>query len=81
MIVGSVIPDLLGMQATLMTADISLWVSVALFWVGGCFNQDLIRLVRDGAYGAAALSFGVTAVGCIVAGLLGFGLAQKTVGH
>jgi CrcB protein len=45
------------------------------------FNQDLIRLVRDGAYGAAALSFGVTAVGCIVAGLLGFGLAQKTVGH
>jgi len=35
MIVGSVIPDLLGMQPTLMTSDISLWVSVALFWVGG----------------------------------------------
>ena len=35
LIVGSVLPELLNMQPTLMTAPTSLWVCVALFWVGG----------------------------------------------
>ncbi len=34
-IVGSVIPDLLGLQPTLLTSDRSLLVSIALFLVGG----------------------------------------------
>ena len=45
------------------------------------FNQDLLRMLRDGAYGAAALNFAVTTTGCITAGLLGLGLALLTVGH
>ncbi|MBL4684974.1 MAG: histidine kinase [Nannocystaceae bacterium] len=46
-IVGSVIPDLLGMQPTLMTSDISLWVSVALFWVGGYGLGHTIDMERS----------------------------------
>lgn len=34
-IVGVLVPDMLEMGPTLMTVDSSVWVSVALFWVGG----------------------------------------------
>jgi len=47
MIVGSVIPDLLGIQRTMMTSDISLWVSVALFWVGGYGLGHTIDMERS----------------------------------
>ena len=35
LMVGSVLPEALGMRITFMTSDVSLLVSVALFWVGG----------------------------------------------
>lgn len=35
LLVGWALPQRLGMGPTFMTSDVSLWVSVALFWVGG----------------------------------------------
>lgn len=35
LMVGSLLPQALGMRGTLMTSDVSLLLSMALFWVGG----------------------------------------------
>jgi CrcB protein len=44
------------------------------------FNYETMRLARDGAFGAAALNFGVTTAACFAAGFLGLLLAQRLLG-
>lgn len=44
------------------------------------FNYETTTLFRDGAVGLAALNFGLTTVGCFVAGLGGLALARALVG-
>ncbi len=44
------------------------------------FNLETTSLLRDKAYGAAALNFSATVGACFVAGLLGLVVARKIVG-
>ena len=44
------------------------------------FNYETTQLLRDGAWGAASLNFGLTTVACFTAGLLGLLLAQRLLG-
>lgn len=44
------------------------------------FNHETIGLLQDGAYTTAAISVGVTLLGCFAAGLCGLALARALVG-
>ena len=44
------------------------------------FNYETTRLWLDGTRRVALLNFGVTVVGCLIAGLLGLAVARKLVG-
>ena len=44
------------------------------------FNYETTKLLRDGAWAAASLNFGLTTVACFTAGLLGLLLAQRVLG-
>ena len=44
------------------------------------FNYETTKLWIDGTRRVALLNFGATAVGCLVAGLLGLALARRLIG-
>lgn len=44
------------------------------------FNYETTKLIRDGAWAAACLNFGIMTVACFAAGLLGLLLAQRLLG-
>jgi len=43
------------------------------------FNQETTKLIQDGAYRMASINFGVTVIGCFLAGALGTELARRLV--
>ena len=44
------------------------------------FNYETMQLARNSAVGASVLNFGVTTLGCFLAGFLGFVLAERLLG-
>lgn len=44
------------------------------------FNYETSKLAHEGSWSSAAVNFGVTTVGCLLAGLLGLLVAKKIVG-
>jgi CrcB protein len=92
--VGTLIVNLVG--CFLITIVMQLSVSIATFspglrvvlttgFMGGlttysAFNYETTKLWIDGTRRIALLNFGVTAVGCLIAGLLGLMLARRWVG-
>lgn len=77
----------LVMHLALSTAAFppNLRFALATGFIGGLttyssFNYETTKLLRDGAWVAASLNFGITAVACFVAGLLGLLVGQRLVG-
>ena len=91
---GTLIVNLVGcfliaviMQVALRVASFPPGLRVVLTtgFIGGlttysAFNYETTRLWIDGTRRIALLNFGVTVVGCLIAGLLGLALARKLVG-
>jgi len=80
---------LLGLLTQLAVQGVSispgLRLALSTGFLGGLttyssFNQDTTRLLKDGQLLSCALNFGITAVGCFAAGLLGMALAQYWAG-
>jgi CrcB protein len=77
----------LVMHLALSTAAFppNLRFALATGFIGGLttyssFNYETTKLLRDGAWLAAGLNFGITTVACFAAGLLGLLLGQRLLG-
>lgn len=69
---------------TRMSEDVRLMLTAGLlggFTTYSAFNHETTILVRNGAFGAAALNVAATLIGCFVAGLAGFAVARVIFGR
>lgn len=72
------------MRFSLVTTVVPVTLRLALVtgFMGGlttysAFNYETTRLLQERAFGTAFLNFGITFIGCFVAGLLGLFVAER----
>lgn len=73
----------LGVEAALLPPTLRLALTTGVmggFTTYSTFSYETMRYLQDGAWGLALLNVAVTVVGCLVACLLGWGLAQWLAG-
>ncbi|HEX7153451.1 MAG TPA: CrcB family protein [Thermoanaerobaculia bacterium] len=64
---------------TMRASDLRLMLIAGVlggFTTYSAFNQETLQFLRDGAWGSAAANLGMTVVGCLAAGFLGFWAAR-----
>lgn len=73
----------LGVEAGMLSPTARLALTTGVmggFTTYSTFSYETMRLLQDGSWALALLNVAVTVVGCLVACLLGWGLAQWLVG-
>lgn len=91
---GTLIVNLIGcfvIAALMHTALILAWsptvrAAIAIGFIGGLttyssFNYETMRLIEEGALGAAAANLGATIIGGLAAGWLGMIVARQVLGR
>jgi fluoride exporter len=83
-VVGCFLMSLVMHIALATTMSTEMRVMLTTGFLGGlttysAFNYETTELARAGALRMAVLNFGITAAGCLAAGLLGLALARRFV--
>jgi fluoride exporter len=84
-VVGCFLIAVIAHAAALQVISPTLRLILATGFVGGLttyssFNLETTQLLQNRAWYSGFLNVGVTALGCFVAGLLGFALARRVLG-
>jgi CrcB protein len=69
---------------TRMSEEVRLMLTAGIlggFTTYSAFNHETTILIRNGAFGHAALNVAATLIGCFIAGLIGFALARIVFGR
>jgi fluoride exporter len=84
-VVGCFLISVIAYAAALQLISPTLRLTLATGFMGGLttyssFNLETTQFFQNRAWYAGFLNFGVTTMGCFIAGLLGFAVARRVLG-